>query len=355
MAYRVEELAAWVEARIVGDRDRAIIRVAALDAATPDCLSFVSSDRYRGQLATTRAGAVLVAPDLEASDPATPSESRADHPTWLVVGDPYAAFARLAQVLHPPPSANPGVAPSAVIDPSAFIAPDAEIGPQCVVGAGAVVESGVILGPGCILGAGAIVGHDSRLLGRCYIETGCRLGAHCVIQPGVTIGGDGFGYASSETGWIKIPQLGGVSIGDEVEIGANTTIDRGTLGDTVIEKGVKLDNLIQVAHNVHIGAHTAAASMVGISGSTRIGSRCTLGGSVGIAGHLTIADDVHITGMTMVTRSIREPGVYSSGVAVEKRETWRKNAVRFRQLDDIARRVTDLEKRAKIRDAVSRG
>ncbi|MDQ2695806.1 MAG: UDP-3-O-(3-hydroxymyristoyl)glucosamine N-acyltransferase, partial [Pseudomonadota bacterium] len=210
-----------------------------------------------------------------------------------------------------------------------------------------VLGPGVFVGPVCVVGEGAVLGEATRLMANVTVCHGVRLGRRVLVHPGAVIGSDGFGLANDAGRWIKIPQLGGVVIGDDVEIGANTTIDRGALDDTVIEEGVKLDNQIQVAHNVHIGAHTAVAGCVGIAGSARIGRHCTQAGGVGVAGHLEIADHVHVTGMSMVTESITAPGVYSSGLGVEPGRVWKKIRVHLRHLDDLARRVAALEKKVR--------
>jgi len=263
--------------------------------------------------------------------------------TALITDNPRLAFARAAHIIHPECAPAPGIHPTAVIDPSAKIAASAHIGPMVVIDGGAVVGERVEIGPGCYLGAGVTIGRETRLVARATVLRKCQLGERCLVHPGAVIGADGFGYARQGETWVKVPQLGRVIIGDDVEIGVNTAIDRGALGDTVIEDGVKLDNLIQVAHNVHIGANTAVAGCVGIAGSTHIGRRCMIGGGAGIGGHLNIADDVTIMGKTSITNSISEPGIYSSTMAAQPATEWRKNAVRFRHLDEIARKLRRLE------------
>jgi UDP-3-O-[3-hydroxymyristoyl] glucosamine N-acyltransferase len=235
------------------------------------------------------------------------------------------------------------VHPSAVVAPGARIDATAWVGPLCVVEDGAEIGPGAHIGPGSLVGAGSRIGAGTRLVARVVVWNASVVGARCILHPGAVVGSDGFGNANDGGRWVKVPQLGRVVIGDDVEIGANTTVDRGSLRDTVIADGVRLDNLIQVGHNVIIGAHTAAAAFVGISGSTVIGSRCTLGGAAGFAGHLTIADDVHVTGMAMVTHSLHEPGSYSSGIPAIPSREWRRNVARFQHLDELTRRVRALE------------
>ncbi|HBC35598.1 MAG TPA: UDP-3-O-(3-hydroxymyristoyl)glucosamine N-acyltransferase, partial [Marinobacter adhaerens] len=245
----------------------------------------------------------------------------------------------------PAPVATPGVHATAVVDPSASIAEDACIGPNVVVEAEAEIGEKVVVGAGSVIGARASIGSRTLIRPRVTLAHDVVVGERCHILSGAVIGSDGFGFANEKGVWHRIAQLGRVVLGNDVEVGANTTIDRGALDDTVIGNGVKLDNLIQIAHNVRIGDHSAMAAMVGIAGSTRIGRHCVFGGASGVAGHLEIADQVHLTGMTLVTGDIREPGVYSSGTSADTNRQWRKNAVRFRQLDALARRVKELEKK----------
>ncbi len=262
----------------------------------------------------------------------------------LVARNPYAAYARIAAELHPAPAAPAGVHPTAVVDPGARIAPGAHVGPLAVVGPGCELGERAVVGPGCVLAGDVRVGDDTRLVARVTAYAGVRLGRRCLVHAGVVLGADGFGIAQDRDGWVKVPQVGGVAIGDDVEIGANTTIDRGAIDDTVIEDGVKLDNQIQVGHNVRIGAHTAIAGCVGISGSTTIGRRCLIAGAAGVAGHLEICDDVVVTGLTMVSASITKPGMYSSGLPAVETPTWRRVVARLRHLDELHDRVRRLEK-----------
>ncbi|RUQ38375.1 MAG: UDP-3-O-(3-hydroxymyristoyl)glucosamine N-acyltransferase [Candidatus Competibacteraceae bacterium] len=332
------EIAAVAEASLRGcDAATIITGVAPLNGAGPGQISFLSNPRYRPFLAVTRATAVILSPD-DAADCPVPA---------VVAANPHVAYARVAALFEPPPETRRGIHPTAWVSPAARIAADAWIGPHCTVEAGAVIESDVIVGPQCVIGEQAMVGAGTRLVARVTVCHRVRLGRRVLAHPGVVIGSDGFGLALDRGGrWLKVPQLGSVHIGDDVEIGANTTIDRGALEDTVIEDGVKMDNQIQVAHNVHIGAHSALAGCVGIAGSARIGRHCMLGGGVGVAGHLEITDYVQITGMSLVTKSITEPGAYSSGLAVEPNRLWNKISARLRRLDEAFRRLAVLEKQA---------
>lgn len=335
VGYRLAELAERTGARLVGDPGRIVTEVATLAEAGPQAISFLANPRYRRYLPHTQAGAVILA-----------EEDLADCPVdALVSSNPYLTYARVAALLAPPEPVRSGIHPAAVVADGAEVDPTAWIGPQAVVEAGARVGPGVLVGPGSVVGAGAELGADTRLVARVTVCHGVRIGARVVLHPGAVIGSDGFGIANDAGSWVKVPQLGTVVIGDDVEIGANTSVDRGALGDTVIEEGVRIDNQVQVAHNVFIGAHTAIAGCVGISGSARVGRHCLLAGGVGIVGHLEIADHVTVTGMSMVTRSIRKPGVYSSGLSVMPNDQWNRIQARLRRLDELARRVRELEQR----------
>jgi UDP-3-O-[3-hydroxymyristoyl] glucosamine N-acyltransferase len=331
------EVAAVSSMRLQGcDAATVVTGVAPLNRAEPGQLSFLTNSRYRPFLAVTRASAVILSTEDAEGCPAPA----------LVTDNPQVAYARVAALFEPVSRVKPGIHPTAWVSPSARIASDAWIGPHCTVEAGAVIEPGVFVGPNCVIGEQAALGENTRLVAQVTICHRVQLGRRVLVHPGAVIGSDGFGLALESGGrWLKIPQLGSVLIGDDVEIGANTTIDRGALEDTVIEDGVKLDNQIQVAHNVRIGAHSALAGCVGIAGSARIGRHCMLGGGVGIAGHLEIADRVQITGMSLVTKSITEPGTYSSGLAVEPNRIWNKISARLRRLDEVFRRLAALEKK----------
>jgi UDP-3-O-[3-hydroxymyristoyl] glucosamine N-acyltransferase len=335
MAVTLAELARRFQGRVQGNPDLVIKRVASLDSAGPDDIAFLGDRKYIAKLATTAAGAVILA------------EAEAAHRTGpaLIVENPHLCFARVAQLLHPSPAFKPGAHASAVISPSAHVAASAWVGPHSVVEAGAEIMDDVYIGPGCLVGSGASIGTRSRLVGHVVIGDRCVVGEDCLFHPGAIIGSDGFGFARDRERWQKVPQLGRVIVGNDVEVGANTTIDRGALDDTVIGNGVKLDNLIQIAHNVRIGDNTAIAAFVGIAGSARIGQRCTLGGQVGINGHVEIADDVHVTAQSLVTGSIRQAGVYSSSVKAEPADKWRRNAARLHHLDEMARRLARLEEK----------
>jgi UDP-3-O-[3-hydroxymyristoyl] glucosamine N-acyltransferase len=307
----------------------------------PGALSFLADARHQRFLAGTAATAVI----LEAA-------SAADCPVAVLLSDnPRAAYARIAAWLNPEPPPLAGVHPRAVVEPGAVVAASAEIGAHALVQAGARVGERVLIGPGSVVGAGAEVGDDTRLVARVTLYRGVRIGRRGLVHAGVVIGSDGFGIAEDRDGWVKVPQLGGVVIGDDVEIGANTTIDRGAIGDTVIEDGVKLDNQIQVWHNVRIGAHTAIAGCVGISGSTTIGRRCMIGGAVGIAGHLEITDDVVVLGFSLVSSSITKPGTYSGGMPAIEAAGWRRIVARLRHLDELFDRVRLLERQGGPSDA----
>ncbi|SFD06943.1 UDP-3-O-[3-hydroxymyristoyl] glucosamine N-acyltransferase [Thiohalospira halophila DSM 15071] len=333
MAWTLGALAERVGGQLHGNAERTIEGVASLESAGPTDLSF-ATDRAADTLAATAAGAVLVGEGGAVDSPVDAVE----------VANPHAAFARIATLFDPAPRLAAGIHPTAVVAPDARVADDAAIGPHAVIESGATIGSGAVIGSGCHVGAGTRVGSGSRLVARVTVLHGVTLGERVILHPGVVVGSDGFGLAREGEAWLKVPQVGSVVIGDDVEIGANTTVDRGALEDTVIEEGAKLDNQIQVAHNVHIGAHTAIAGCVGIAGSARIGRHCALGGGVGVAGHLTIADGVTVTGMSLVSRSIREPGVYSSGMPAEPNDQWNRHSARFRQLDDMARRLRALER-----------
>jgi UDP-3-O-[3-hydroxymyristoyl] glucosamine N-acyltransferase len=306
-----------------GDADLRVSRVATLANADAGSLSFLANPRYRRQMESTRATAVLLGPDDAAACPVAA----------LIDPNPYLAYARIADLLHPqtPPAA--GIHPSAVVASGAHVASSASVGPLAVIEDEADIGERACVGPGCIVQRGARIGADSRLIARVNLYPGVRIGRRCILHAGAVVGADGFGFASSGGTWVKVPQVGSVQIGDDVEIGANTTIDRGAIDDTVVEHGVKLDNQIQVGHNVTIGAHTAIAGCVGISGSTTIGQRCMIGGGVGIAGHLTIADDVVVTGCSLVSASIKHAGSYSSGMPTVETKVWRRMVAHLRRLD----------------------
>lgn len=345
MSFALGELAERLGIVLRGDPERRVERAATLAQADECSVSFLTNPKYRRQLAETRAAAVVLRADQAARCPTAA----------LLAPDPQLTFAQLLRLLYPQPAVVPGRHPSAVIANSARIDPTAWIGPAVVIEEDCEVGARVLVGPGCVIGRGCAIGEDSRLVARVTLCQGTLVGRRALIQPGAVIGGEGFGFAREGERWVRTPQVGRVRLGDDVEVGANTTIDRGALDETRIGDGVKLDNLIQIGHNVVIGDHTAMAACSGISGSTRIGRHCTLGGAVGAAGHLEIADGVHFTGMTMVTRSVRDPGVYSSGIPAMPNGAWRKMVARIRQLDEMARRLKALEARVAGMPAIEEG
>ena len=324
MRVTVAEIVARLEGQCVGDATVVIDRIATLEAAGPSQIAFLANPRYRAQLASTRAGCVIVAPDL--------AEEAAARGSAIVTSDPYLYYARLSQWWAASDrAAQVGVHASAVVEAGALIAPSATIGALCYIG------------------ANAVIGENTRIAPRVTVGERCIIGERCILHSGVVIGADGFGFAPNGRGddshWEKIAQLGAVRIGNDVEIGANTCVDRGALGDTVIEDGVKLDNLIQIGHNVRVGAHSAMAGCVGVAGSAKIGRHCTFGGGAIVLGHLELADHVHITAATVVSRSIAKPGQYSGMFPIDDNASWEKNAATLRQLYSLRERLRALEKR----------
>jgi UDP-3-O-[3-hydroxymyristoyl] glucosamine N-acyltransferase len=319
-----------------GDPDTPVDHVATLAGAGAGSVSFLANPSYRSQLKVTGATVVILRETDVAACPVAA----------LIPADPYLVFAQVATALHPPPPPRPGV------HGRAAVASGCRVPASCEVQAGAVLHEGVVLGErvrvgaNAVLGNGVQVGADTSVMACVVIYPGVRMGQRCLIHSGAVLGADGFGMAREGNGsWVKVPQLGGLVIGDDVEIGANTTVDRGAIGDTEIADGVKLDNQIQIGHNVVIGSHTAMAAMTGVSGSTTIGARCMIGGKVGIVGHLTISDDVVILAGAHVLESITRPGLYGGSLPADEARRWRKNSVRFGQLDALARRLRDLENR----------
>ncbi len=334
MSFTLAELAVRFGCPVQGDPETTVNSVGTLAAAGSDSITFLANSKYRKHLAATNAAAVILT-RADAENCPVPA---------LLSDNPYALYARIAGLLLPEPCAAAGIHSSAVVAPGARVADSAIIGPNAVVEENCAIGERVFVGPGCLIGCNSTVGDESRLVANVTIGHKVQIGERTLIHPGAVIGSDGFGFAKEDTGWLKVPQLGAVRVGNDVEIGASTTIDRGAIDDTVIEDGVKLDNQIQVGHNVRIGAHTIIAACSGISGSTRIGQRCMIAGMVGFVGHLEIADDVAVTGLTMISRSIPEPGIYSGGLPADEAVRWRKNSARFKQLDDLARTVKALEK-----------
>lgn len=338
MARRLEEIVARFGGDLRGDGKLAVKGLATLGSATPEQLSFLSNLKYRAQLGVTRAAAVILAPEMASHCPVPASFA------LIVTPQPYLYFARVSQWLAETPPPAPGVHPSAVVESS--VSASVSIGPQAWIGPGVELGDNVVIGAQCRIGAGVCIGANSRLYPGVSVYADCRIGQRAIVHSGVVIGSDGFGFARDTTGeWVKIAQTGRVLIGDDVEIGANTTIDRGALEDTVVGDGVKLDNQIQVAHNVKIGAHTAMAGCVGIAGSAEIGAGCTVGGGAIILGHLTLADGVNISSGTLIAKSIATPGSYTGTVPFMAHEDWLKNFSRLRHLDTMADKIRALEQR----------
>ncbi|SDG91201.1 UDP-3-O-[3-hydroxymyristoyl] glucosamine N-acyltransferase [Pseudomonas benzenivorans] len=332
--FTLGQLAEQLGATLRGDSSKTISGLATLQEAGPDQLSFLANPQYRKYLGDCRAAAVLL----------TATDADGYRGDALIVASPYLAYAQLSHLFDRKPQAVAGVHPTAQVAADAQVDASASIGAYAVIESGAQIAAGVMVSAHCVIGARSVIGEGGWLAPRVTLYHDVRIGKRVVIQSGAVIGGEGFGFANEKGVWQKIAQIGGVSIGDDVEIGANTTIDRGALADTLIGNGVKLDNQIMIAHNVQIGDNTAMAGCVGISGSTRIGKNCMIAGGVGMVGHIEVCDNVFVTGMTMVTRSITEPGAYSSGTAMQPAGEWKKSAARIRQLDDMARRLQQLEK-----------
>ncbi len=331
--FSLAELARTINAEVHGEGNCRIERVAPLDKAGPGAIAFLSSKKYLGSLPTTQASAVILSPASVRHCPVNA----------LVTENPYLGYARIAALLNPT-RFEPGIHASAIIHQSSRIHSRVCIDANVVVQENALIEEGTRVGAGSVIGKNVKIGRNCDIRARVTICDSCIIGHDVTVHPGAVIGADGFGFANDNGAWVKIPQLGGVVIGDRVEIGANTTIDRGALEDTVIEEGVILDNQIQIGHNTRIGAYTAIVACTGISGSTRIGKHCTIAGAVGMAGHIEVTDNVHITGMSMVTKSITQPGLYSSGIPLQPNREWHKSVVRFKHLDEMAERLKKLEK-----------
>lgn len=338
MTATLADLASRFACELRGDGATPISRVATLESAGPDSISFLANPLYRDALTRTRAGAVILAANASADCPVA----------CLIAGNPYARYAEIAAFLHPPRVAEPGVHADASVAPSAEIAATAEIGARAVIGAGARIGEAVVVGAGTVIGNGVAIGAGTRLAPQVSVLDGVTLGERCIVHSGAVIGADGFGFAPEDGRWIKVPQIGGVVVGNDVEIGANTAIDRGTIEDTVLEDGVKLDNFVQIAHNVRVGAHTVMAAMSGAAGSTKIGRRCMVGGGVVMVGHLSICDDVMFTFRSVVTKSVTEPGTFGGSLQAMEASKWRRSAARFRQLDALHAKVTDLARQLKL-------
>jgi UDP-3-O-[3-hydroxymyristoyl] glucosamine N-acyltransferase len=335
LSFRLGELAELVGARLQGAADTEVVSVAALQDAKSGAISFLSNSKYRKYLSNTKATAVILSAEYAEECPVAA----------LVSDNPYLAYARISAYMHPQLDMQSGRHQTASVSDAAKIDPTAWIGPGVVVEDGAEIGPDVQIGPGCVVARNVSIGAGSILVANITLCHGVTIGQRALIHPGAVIGSDGFGIANDDGVWVKVPQLGSVLIGDDVEIGANTTIDRGALRDTVIADGVKLDNQIQIAHNVEIGDNTAIAACTGIAGSTRIGKNSTIGGGVVVVGHLEFGDNVHFSADTLVTRSFAEPGYYSGNLPAVPNKDWRKTVVHLRNMDDMTKRLKDLERR----------
>jgi UDP-3-O-[3-hydroxymyristoyl] glucosamine N-acyltransferase len=334
VSYSLREIAAQLGGEVLGDGDVAVSRMASLANARPGDLSFLSDSKYRSLLATTQASAVVIG---------TNASDTTDLPR-IVTDNPYAYFARVSTLLNPVAAPVPGIHPTAVVDATASVPASASVGARAVIGRGAHIGEFAVIGAGTVIGDHVTIGDHTVLHANVTIYYGCELGANCILSSGVVIGADGFGYAEDQGRWVKIPQVGRVLIGDYVEIGANTAIDRGALDDTIIEEGVKLDNLIQIGHNCRVGAHTVIAGCVGVAGSTRIGRHCRIGGAAMILGHLEIADGVTVSPGSMITRSLAQADTYTALMPFQSHDKWLKTAAHLRHLGDMTDRIARLEK-----------
>ncbi len=333
----LSELAEVAGARLEGDAECVIQAVNTLSDARQGDIAFLTNERYRKELSSTRASAVIL---KEAFVDDCPVNNK------IISDNPYLSYALIAKHLAPDMHRVPdGIHPTAIIDKTASIAADACIGALVVVGENVKINANVSIGSGSVIGDNCILGKDSLIAANVTLYAGVTIGERCLIHSGAVLGGDGFGFANDHGNWVKIPQTGGVVLGNNVEVGVNTAIDRGAIHDTVIEDGVKLDNLIQIGHNVHLGKNTAIAASAAIAGSTKIGGGCTIGGVTGIAGHLNITDNVHISGKTAVIKSISEAGHYTGTFPAMPHQLWAKNMVRLRQLDELNKRINALEKK----------
>lgn len=338
MAWTLAKLAAHVNGRVKGDDSIEIESVAGLADAGERQISFIANKQYKPYLTTTKAAAVISAIDEECAT------------NLLIVDNPHAAYAKIAQVLYPSKPVEPGIHPTATIHCECSVHESAQIGPNVVIEENVTIEAGVNIGANCFIGADSQIGQNTLIYPLVSLYHATVIGERCIIHSNTVIGSDGFGQAFEEGAWIKIPQVGGTVIGNDVEIGASTSIDRGAIGDTVIEDGVKLDNQIHIAHNVRIGAHSAMAAGVGIAGSAKIGKNFMIGGHAVVAGQLEITDNVVITGMSTVTKSIKEPGSYSSTIPAEPSNKWRRYVGRFKRLDSLTKRVAKCEEILKNKD-----
>jgi len=334
MPISLGELAAAVGCELIGDPDTTVSGVASLSNASAESLTFLSSAAYTSQLSSTKAAAVVLrAGDADACPVAA-----------FVSDNPYASYARMAALVCPDPLIEPGIHESATVADTASVAASAHIAASAVIGERTTIGENTIIGSGTVIGPDCVVGNDCRFVANVSVVKDVSIGARGIFHPGVVLGSDGFGNAMTPDGWVKVPQLGGVRIGDDVEIGANTTIDRGAIGDTVIEDGVRIDNLCMIAHNVRVGEHTAMAAMTGIAGSTTIGKRCLFAGATGAVGHITICDDVVVAAQTFLSKDVTEPGTYAASFPADKARAWARQVARFRRLGTLIERVKKLEK-----------
>jgi UDP-3-O-[3-hydroxymyristoyl] glucosamine N-acyltransferase len=335
MAYSLSEIVTRFGGELLDDNGVTVSGVAPVERAGPQEIAFVSQAKYLRDIGSSQAGALILPPEGRDS-------SRCPR---IVTSNPYLYFARVSSLLNPEPRPAPGIHPAATVHAQASVAESATIAAGAVIGEGASIGARSVIGPNCVIGEHVALGDDCRLHGNVTIYHHCVLGSRVILHSGAVIGSDGFGLANDKGRWVKIPQVGRVVIGDDVEVGACTTIDRGALDDTVIEEGVKLDNLIQVAHNVRIGAHTAIAACTGIAGSAKVGKHCMIGGAAMIFGHIEIADGVRISTNTLITKSLTKPGTYTSALPFSEHGEWLRNAAHLRNLDKLAHRIKELEKR----------
>ena len=334
MPVSLGELATRFGCELVGDPDTIVSKVASLSNADADCLSFLANSSYKDGLPNTQAAAVIL----------RPADAGACSVGAILSDDPYATYARMAAVVCPPPQYAAGIHPTAVVDAGAVVAETAHVAANAVIGSGCRIGRNCYVGPGSFIGEDVTLGDDCRLIANVTVIARAAVGARCIFHPGVVIGSEGFGNAMTAEGWIKVPQLGGVRIGDDVEIGANSTIDCGAIGDTVIGDGVRIDNLCMIAHNVRVGAHTAMAAMTGIAGSTTIGKRCLFAGQSGTVGHIKICDDVIVGAKSYLSKDVTEPGTYTASFPAEPAKGWARQLARFRRLGTLYDRVKKLEK-----------
>jgi UDP-3-O-[3-hydroxymyristoyl] glucosamine N-acyltransferase len=335
MSHSLSELVAHFGGELLDDNGVNITSVAPLDRASAQQIAFVSQEKYLREVGTSQAGALIL----------PPAGRNLTSCPRIIADNPYLYFARVSALLNPPPQAAAGIHPAATVHVQAEVDATASVAAGAVIGKGASIGAHTIVGPNSVIGENATIGDDCLLHANVTVYHQCRVGNRVILHSGCVIGADGFGLANEQGRWVKIPQVGRVLIGDDVEVGAGTTIDRGALDDTVIEEGVKLDNLIQVAHNVRIGAHTAIAACTGIAGSAKIGKHCMIGGAAMIFGHIEIADGTRISTNTLITKSLKKPGTYTSAPPFLEHGEWQKNAVYMRNLDKLAGRIKELEKR----------